>query len=196
MQRITLKRSGVALVTVSLVIAMIPALTTRTSSSTFLFGGADAPPVEAGGLLAVAENDVKAANYGQALEALQEALRVDPHYAYAAYDIGDIYQRLNRSSDAIEQYEATLEIDPGFERALYNLGYLSANAGDAPRAILYYQRAITADPNDASAHFNLGLLLRQSSQSAEGDAQIRAAVTLSPSLASAAAAQGVPGYTA
>jgi tetratricopeptide (TPR) repeat protein len=175
-----------------LVIAMIPALMTRTSPQTFLLQGGDAPSVEAAGLLAIAEKDINATNYGLALDTLQNALRVDPQYADASYDIGYIYQLLNKDSEAENQYQFTLEIDPRFERALFNLGVLSANAGDVPGAISFYQRAIADNGNDANAHFNLGLLLRQSGQRAEGNAQIQAAVSLNSSLASAAAAQGVP----
>ncbi|MGO9877473.1 MAG: tetratricopeptide repeat protein [Acidimicrobiia bacterium] len=175
---------------------MIPALISRTSTSTFLLQGGDAPSIEAAGLLAIANKDIAATNYGMALDVLQTALRVDPQYAVASYDIGYVYQLLNRESDAENQYLSTLEIDPRFERALYNLAVLSANAGDVLGAISFYRRAIAADGNDANAHFNLGLLLRQSGQSAEGNAQIQVAVSLSPSLASAAAAQGVPGYAA
>jgi tetratricopeptide (TPR) repeat protein len=190
-----IRRIVLAVLIGGLVIAMIPAVVARTPSSTFLLQGGDAPSIEAAGLLTVAVKDINAENYGLALDALQHALRVDPHNADASFDIGNIYQLLNRDSDAEDQYQLTLEIDPKFERALFNLGVLRADAGDAPGAIAFYQRAIAADGNDAGAHFNLGLLLRQSGHSTEGNAQIQTAVSLNPSLASSAAAQGVPGYT-
>ena len=187
-----IRRIGVAVVIGGLVIAVIPALTTRTPASTFVLQGADAPSIEAAVLVTIAQKDVKATNYGLALDVLRNALRVDPRYAVAFYEIGYIDTLLNRDADAAKQWQLTLEVDPRFERALYNLGVLRADAGDVPGAISFYRRAITANENDAKAHFNLGLLLRQSGQRAEGNVQIQEAVSLSPSLASAAAAQGAP----
>jgi Flp pilus assembly protein TadD len=174
----------------ALVASIIPALTSKTSSETFLLQGADAPSVEAAGLVQVGLKDLQDMNYGSAVSAYQAALQVAPHDVEASYDIGYIYQLENRVADAEMQYEATLELDPNYEPALFNLGVLHANSGDTSGAILYYQSAITANGRDANAHFNLGLLLRQSGQISDGNAEIRTAESLNPDLASSAAAPG------
>ena len=189
--RLGFRRIGLAVVIGGLVIAMIPDLAARTSSSTALLNGVDTPVNESKDLVEIGVKYGNAENYGLALNFFQSALKVDAHNTIASYNIASIYQLLNRNSEAEDQYQITLRIDPGYDPP-FNLAVLHADSGDTVGAILYYRRAIAADYRDANAHFNLGVLLRQSGQGQEGAEQLRVAASLDPSLANAPA-QGVPG---
>jgi Flp pilus assembly protein TadD len=52
-----------------------------------------------------------------AIEDLREAIRLDPEYSQAWFNLGVAYDRLGRTGDAAACYREALRIRPGFEKA-------------------------------------------------------------------------------
>jgi tetratricopeptide (TPR) repeat protein len=90
-----------------------------------------------------------------ALAAYRQALALDPHFAAAHTNCGNLSHRLGRLDDARASYEAALAIDPEQPEARYNLGNLYEELGEHGRAVAEWYRVVSACPEFADAHFNL-----------------------------------------
>lgn len=87
----------------------------------------------------------------------REAVRVNPGYAMAYTNLGNILYRRGDKTEASALYRKALELDPEQPEANYNLGYWHQDVMDQPgTAICFYQEAIRLDPIFADAYYNLG----------------------------------------
>ena len=59
----------------------------------------------------------------------QAALRINPDYAEAHYNLGVVYTRQGRIDEAIRELQAALRINPDFADAHYNLGVIYRATG-------------------------------------------------------------------
>ena len=97
----------------------------------------------------------------EAIEHLQEALRLDPKHAEAHSNLGVALARRGRPLEAIEQYREALRLDPYQTQAYSNLGNALLQQGRSQEAIAQFDAALTIDPNDPQARTNrAGALLR------------------------------------
>jgi Flp pilus assembly protein TadD len=144
---------------------------------------ADLPTTRAGvasSLVSAAVEAEKYKRYAQARSDLVEVLEINPHNAYAYYDLGTVDQGLGRAS-AASDYRHALALDPDFRPAMFNLA--SSLTGSSPRAAAAeYRRLERVDPNDPDVEFNLGLVLESIGEKAAGRAQLLAAIKKDPSL--------------
>ena len=90
----------------------------------------------------------------------------------ARNNLGNIYLRQRRLTQAIEAYSAVLRQDSTYVRTYNNLAKAHVLAGQIPRAIEIYEKAIAIDPNYAPARANLGKLYLAQGRRAEGEAQL------------------------
>lgn len=61
---------------------------------------------------------------------LTRAIKLDPRFADAHYELGLLYQDEGKPAQAITQYEAAVSIRPNLKQAHYRLGRLYAGRGD------------------------------------------------------------------
>jgi tetratricopeptide (TPR) repeat protein len=97
----------------------------------------------------------------EAIEQLEQALRINPSFADAHYNLGHAFAQLGQERRAVEQYEQAVRIKPDFAEAHNNLGVVLEQAGLVPKAIAHYEKALQTDPDYADAHYNLGHALAQ-----------------------------------
>jgi len=114
----------------------------------------------------------------EAEEACRHALRIDPKYEEAHYNLGVIL-RHDRRSEAEASFRTALELDPGFACAHRELGFVLAHGAPNPEAEAHLRRAIELDPGDAWAHIYLGTYL-WSAGVAAAVAEFRTAAQLKP----------------
>ena len=144
--------------------------------------------------------------YGQlkqtakAIEAYQQALRIDPEHAEAWYNLGLAYGQAGQTAKAIEACQQALRINPEDAEAWYNLGFIYGQADQTAKAIEAYQRALRIKPEDAKAWAMLGLAYLQAGQTAKAIEACQQALRINPEHASAwyilALAYGQAGQTA
>jgi tetratricopeptide (TPR) repeat protein len=86
-----------------------------------------------------------------------EALKEDPKYAKAAYDLALTCQQLSDYDCALKRFKETLQIEPTYVEA--RLAYAGAliDQGDADEAIRQLREVIRIDPNNAWAYTQLSL---------------------------------------
>ena len=55
--------------------------------------------------------------YSEGLEALDQAIAIDPNFAYAGYNKGNMLWYMKRCDEAIGAYEKALNSDPNYTEA-------------------------------------------------------------------------------
>jgi Flp pilus assembly protein TadD len=127
----------------------------------------------------------------KAIEAYEQALRIDPDYVRAWSNLGVTYARSGQTAKAIEAGQQALRIDPDNARAWYGLGVAHEHAGQTAKAIEAYQQAVRIDPDHAVSAWNsLGRAYVLIGQTAKAIEAFQQAVRIDPKNARAWSALG------
>ena len=90
--------------------------------------------------------------------AYKKAVELNPAASGAWVNLGTIYYRARRFSEAEHYYVEAIRADAKYPLAEFNLGNLYDEQGRLADALAHYQRAVALNPQYADAHFNLALL--------------------------------------
>ena len=100
----------------------------------------------------------------QAVEALEEAVKIDPDLAEAHFRLGLGYEALGKSEQAEVEYEKAVETFKKYlggheddAEAHYDLGQTYANLGKYSEAIREYRLAAKLKENDPDIYYDLGM---------------------------------------
>lgn len=118
----------------------------------------------------------------EAEQAYRRALRVDPKYEEAYYNLG-VLLRDRSPSEAQTSFRTALELDPDFGCAHRELGYVLSQSGANPEAEGHLRRAIELDPRDAWARIYLGTYFWMRADVEGAVAEFRAAAQFEPEWA-------------
>jgi Flp pilus assembly protein TadD len=97
-------------------------------------------------------------NYHGAIDSYQRAIEVAPHesaYFYLPYNLGALYQSLNRLREAEVQYRRAGELAPSKGEPDNALGTIRAIQGKRAEARRLFELALQKDPNLEIARRNL-----------------------------------------
>ena len=100
----------------------------------------------------------------QVIEAYLKVVELNPEAAGALVNLGTIYYRQRKFSEAEKYYRQAIEADPGYPLAQFNLGNLYDEQGRVAEALQHYRRALHLNPQYADAHFNLALLCERTGE--------------------------------
>ncbi|MHC4462272.1 MAG: tetratricopeptide repeat protein [Planctomycetota bacterium] len=92
----------------------------------------------------------------EAIEALKQAIRIDPNFVNAHVGLALLYTKLGRYDEAIQAYQQVIHIKPDDSDAYVGLGLAYSELGRYQEAIEAYNQAIRIKPDDAYAHSFLG----------------------------------------
>ena len=102
-----------------------------------------------------------------AIAQYQKALRINPDYAEACYNLGNTFYQTGRTEEAIAYYQRALQINPDYVEVQNNLARLLATCPEASlrngnQAVALAQRAnqLTGDENPVVLE-HLGRCLRR-----------------------------------
>jgi len=79
--------------------------------------------------------------YEEALAAYEQAIRLDPNYAKAYYNIGVALYDLKRYEEALAAFEQAIRLDPDYADAYNNKGVALDNLGKSKEAKQAYEKA-------------------------------------------------------
>ena len=117
-------------------------------------------------------------NILEVLDHFAQAVRINPRYPEAQYNLGITLARLGRIHEAIDHFEQALQFKPNYPIAHYNLGLALWLTGKPQEAIRHYEQAVEFMPDYADAHYNLGLALEQTGRVGDALKQYDRAVRL------------------
>jgi tetratricopeptide (TPR) repeat protein len=95
----------------------------------------------------------------EAIAHYEQALRIEPDFAEAHYNLGDALARLGKVPDAIGHFEQALRLKLDYAEAYNSLGNLLATEGRTAEAIEQFQKALAVKPDYAKARYNLADIL-------------------------------------
>lgn len=125
----------------------------------------------------------QAGKLGEAAEAAQRALKLDPQCGAALSALAHALRAQGKFAAAKAAAERATQVSPRLASAWFNLGAAVGAMGDAEAGIAAYRRALELDPDYAEAWNNLG---NELGERGERDTEIRAyrrALDLKPELA-------------
>lgn len=110
---------------------------------------------------AVAANVLATAQAAQgkiepAIASYRKALAINPDYAEAHDNFGQMLLRLRRVDEAITHFRRAVALAPGLASALSNLGSALSKSGDAHAALPYLKKALAQVPDYYPALIGLG----------------------------------------
>lgn len=97
-------------------------------------------------------------NYDQALNALEQALRLDETQAVHYYYLGLIWEKVGDLTAAVEAYQSALDLDSEWVEVYLQFGSVWMELGEFEQAEFYYQSAIALEPDQLQAYLQLGNL--------------------------------------
>ena len=90
-------------------------------------------------------------DWKKALEHLNKAIAIDPHYAAAYNNLGVLYARMNDDAHEREALEKAISLDDHFAAPNVNLAKLCLREKNFPKAETLLEKAVSVDPNNAES---------------------------------------------
>ena len=118
-------------------------------------------------------------DYGAALAAFEDAVRLDPAAAEAHSHMGTIYRRMGDFGQAIAAFSSAVRAKPSFHD-LFNLAELYHLTHRLKDAVQAYLAAIDFDPNHYDTRVGLGVCYQQLDEIELAAEQFNKAITLQP----------------
>ncbi len=103
---------------------------------------------------------------------LLKALRLNPKWTPARYQLGRKNQMEGNYRDALNQFQKVIEQEPFNGKARGQLGLVYYNLQQDKEAEREYETALTINPGDYNSWYNLGELLLGRSYNSRGDEQL------------------------
>ncbi|HKR58288.1 MAG TPA: tetratricopeptide repeat protein [Pyrinomonadaceae bacterium] len=161
----------------------------QTNLSSEIVGSAEANRAEARTLLAKGRELYRDDEDAQALEAFQQAAKLDPELPEVHFRLGLAYDALGQEQEAegaykqaVETYKKYLVIDENEKdpEAHYNLGQTYSGLHLYSEAVREYRQATKLKPDDAAIYYDLGLALMRLAQYDEAAAAFSKSLELDP----------------
>ena len=95
--------------------------------------------------------------FSQAIEAYQEAIRLQPNRWETHYYLGIEYLDRGQLQEGTRALEKAIRLQPDFADAYSRLGIVYHKLGREQESVTAFKKVIQLEPDNAQAHFNLGM---------------------------------------
>ncbi|MFZ1982139.1 MAG: tetratricopeptide repeat protein [Smithella sp.] len=119
----------------------------------------------------------------KAIDALQQAIQVQPGSVKAYDDLYVILMQMGRIKEALQEYRKVADIDRDNPNIHYNFGNALAMHGDYDEAIVQFKKVIQLRPLDAGAYSNIGVILMLLDHKDTAISYLKEAVKINPDYA-------------
>jgi superkiller protein 3 len=94
----------------------------------------------------------------------KQAIKLQPKYSQAYFNLGTFYQSQDKNAQALEYYNKAAALGPASTDTYMNIGYIYAEEGQYKKAAVYLQKVLALDANNADAYYGLGMAYFMSDQ--------------------------------
>jgi tetratricopeptide (TPR) repeat protein len=119
----------------------------------------------------------------EAVNDLQEALRLAPSHFGARATLADVYVKAGKNAEAQAAFNKLVELFPENPLSLNNRGMYLQNQGKFEDAIVDFTRAVERDPNYFVAYANRGFTLLQMENPSAAEADFSQSLRINPQQA-------------
>ena len=116
----------------------------------------------------------------EASQAYLSLLQHAPQHWPSFYNLGLVFQSLNRLQDACAAYQRVVAIRPDFAQAYNNMGIVLQALKRDDEAVSAYERAIALDATLAEARYNMALIQQSRGQITASTDSLKIAVATNP----------------
>jgi tetratricopeptide (TPR) repeat protein len=95
--------------------------------------------------------------FEEAIEILNQALKIDPKFVPAFYRMGSVYEEWDQRKQAIAAYQQALNLDLNHLDARLGLASVYSKSLKSELAIMEYEKAAALKPTDPEIHFKIAL---------------------------------------
>ena len=117
---------------------------------------------------------------GAALALSEDAIALDPEWAYPWNGKGNVLQSQKRHEEALAAYEKAIALDPEYAHPWINKGNVLQRQKRYEEALAAYEQAIALGPEYARPWINIGTVLLKQKRYAEALAAYEKAIALDP----------------
>jgi tetratricopeptide (TPR) repeat protein len=129
-------------------------------------------------------------SYEAAIADYSKTIALDPRFAPAYNNRGNLYQLQGNLDKALEDYQQALTLQPNYPLAYFNRGNVYAKKKLYDLAIKDYNQALALAPNLAELYYNRGLALQAAQELTQALADFEKAISLKPDFPLAFHARG------
>ncbi len=122
--------------------------------------------------------------YDDALAKYREALKIDPNFYNAVYEMAYTLQAQGKPLDAIPYLENAIKLKPESGDAYNMIGNIYDDNKQPDKALEYYKKGIAAAPDYQRLYFNIAITYYGQKQYADAEANAIKAIKLDPKHAS------------
>jgi tetratricopeptide (TPR) repeat protein len=123
------------------------------------------------------------ANYAQAIDDFNEAIRLVPDYANAFNNRGVSYRNMGNLDHAVADYDQAIRLKPDYVAAFYNRGLALADKEEYAKAISDFTAVLRVDPKNPIVLFRRGTIYSNSGDIEAGNADLAKAKAIKPDIA-------------
>ena len=120
--------------------------------------------------------------FQEAIIEYKNALKINPNYANAHYELARAYLKLGRARDAYWETSETVRLDPKNNEAVLSFGALSLVAGDGEQALSMGKLSIENEPDNPQGYMLEGKALQVLKRDVEAEEFFQKAVELQPDI--------------
>ncbi|MBR1092654.1 tetratricopeptide repeat protein [Bradyrhizobium manausense] len=122
------------------------------------------------------------ANYAQAIDDFNEAIRLEPNYANAFNNRGVAYRNIGDLDHALSDYDRAILIKPDYFAAFYNRGLALTDRQEYAKAVSDFKVVLAADPRNPLVLYRLGAALVKAGDGDAGNADLAEAKAIKPNI--------------
>jgi len=119
-------------------------------------------------------------DYDEAVNALQQSVRLSPSDPVVLNELGYAYRNLKRYDEAIAAYRRAIAVKRDYATPYYQIGWIYNDQGQYAQAIDPLRQAAALKDNYAEAHEELGYAYFKLNRSQEAIAEYQNAVRINP----------------
>ncbi len=123
------------------------------------------------------------ANYAEAIDDFNEAIRLVPDFANAYNNRGVAYRNMGNLDRAVADYDQAIRIKPDYVAAFYNRGLALADKREYEKAISDFTAVLRVDPKNPTVLYRRGTTYLNSGDIEPGNADLAEAKAIKPDIA-------------